>query len=114
MHSSFRVRLWTSTLACMFFSLTAHAKTMFGNSLISAELDHNKQHLHLSSVNDLRSHAPLHPDEIFVIVFEGGKILRSSEMRSSKPLLSEIAPDPSMSRVAAHVAGHQFCSDLKD
>lgn len=114
MHPSLRVGLWTSTLACMFSPLAAHAKITFGNPLISAEIEHSKQHLHLSSVNDLRSHASLHPGEAFVIVFEGGKILRSSEMLASKPKGSDLAPNPSMSRASAHVAGSQLCSDLKD
>jgi hypothetical protein len=88
---------------------------VFGNRNITAAVQVQHDHLSIAAVVNRRTHAALRLGEVFVLVLESGREIRSSAMRlTSRPAVSLLPQDASSSRAAAHVPGRQMCADLLD
>jgi hypothetical protein len=98
---------------------SAHKKRdqvqVFGNQKIAASLDVQDQHLTLSSIEDLTTHANLHPHELFLLGLKDGRQIASSLMKLSGRLTTSVLPqEMQASRLAGHEPGRQICADLLD
>jgi hypothetical protein len=88
---------------------------VFGNDKIAASLDVQAQHVSINSIEDLTTHATMQPNDAFALVLQGGREIRSSEMKLvGGPVVSSLPQEDSASRAAAHEPGRQLCSDLLD
>lgn len=86
----------------------------FGNKSIAASVQ-LQEHLTLKSVEDLRTHVSVQPQDAFILVFRDGQKLRSSAMQLvGKPVLTDIKPDENASKQAAHLPGKKLCAELAD
>ena len=87
----------------------------FANLTIAARVSTTANHLHLTSVQDLRTHAVLNVGEAFVLIFSSHRTLLASEMTLlAAPQVSELPANPSASRAAEHLPGRQLCATLAD
>ncbi len=116
-------RLLTLRLAalatCLAASRTASPQSsnvkLVGNQGITATIKLQDGKLSIDSVEDTVLHVSIRPREAFVLVLEGGRELRSSNMDVQGSLASSTVPvNPSASRQAVHEPGRQLCANLVD
>jgi hypothetical protein len=86
----------------------------FGNGAITAHLRIQSSHLFLDFIEAGGQSKAIHPDDLFVLVMEGQKEIRASELIADPPTVTSLEAIASASRAAARMRGRQICSDLKE
>lgn len=85
----------------------------FGDGAITARLHMAGPHLILDSVRARGQSKAVTLHELFVLDLGEEREIRASQLISSSPVTTFLAPDPGASRAAARQAGRQLCADLR-
>ncbi|HEV2134580.1 MAG TPA: enterotoxin [Terracidiphilus sp.] len=84
------------------------------NARLSVRFEVLDGRLHIAEIRDSGTGEVLRPGEAFRLQFADGSVTAASQMRLvTVPAEKAIVPDPAASRLAAHLAGHELCADLR-
>ncbi|GGH17236.1 enterotoxin [Silvibacterium dinghuense] len=93
----------------------AGPQPVFGNRVVSANVQNDGGRLRLGVLEDRSTHAQLPLGEAFVLVLQDGREVPASSMKMEGGFTeSVLEASPEAARAAEHLPGRELCAELKD